>query len=157
MKKEEFFDFQYEYGHSALSGLLRDCIRRFLAAARLVELDGPVFKTMREAEHKGHVDIAPLYPAWEAICKRYLRERFDEQAGLFQDHRAESIERWGQFIYWELFPVVLLDDEFVRNVLRAAGLLPCTSKYRAAAALSNHLQEMNLPFSRPIWEPALTE
>ena len=157
MTVEEFSGLQHEDGRRALSSLLHDCIRRFLAAGSLVGLDGPVFKSLRDARYEGNVDLTLLFPAWEVICARYRQERFDQQASLFKDHRVESLERWGQFLHWELFPHLLRENEFVRNVLRAAGLLPCGSKDQAASALSHHLKEMSLPSGRPLWDPAEIE
>jgi hypothetical protein len=157
MTVEEFSGLQREDGRRALSCLLQDCIRRFLAAGSLVGVDGPVFQKIRDARSGGHVDLAPLYPAWEVICERYRQERFDLQASLFKDHRVESLERWGQYLHWELFPHLLRENEFVRNVLRAAELLPCRSRDQAASALSHHLKEMSLPSGRPLWDPAEIE
>jgi hypothetical protein len=157
MTVEEFSGLQLEDGRRALSSLLQDCIRRFLAAGSLVGLDGPVFKSLGDARYAGNVDLTALFPAWEVICERYRRERFDQQPSLFKDHRVESLERWGQFLHWELFPHLLRENEFVRNVLRATGLLPCRSQQQATSALCGHIREMSLPFGRPPWDPAEIE
>ena len=157
MTPGEFSALQLEDGRRALSSLLQDCIRRFLAAGSLVGVDGPIFKGLRDVRYEGHVDLAPLFPAWEVICERYLKERFDQQPSLFKDHRVESLEHWGQFLHWELFPHLLRENEFVRNLLRATPLLPCHSHQQAACALSDHIREMSLPFGRPPWDPAEIE
>ena len=154
MTVEEFTSLQYDQGGSALPALLRQCMRRFRLAGNLVGIAGPIFKKLRDAEHEGHVDLTPLYPAWRVTCDRYRRERFNLQPSLFKEHGDEARELWGQFLYWELFPHLLREDEFVRNVLRATGLLPCRTQQQAASALSHHLEEMSLPFGRPIWDPA---
>ena len=149
LTNKEFSDLQSEDRRRALSSLLDNCIRRFRLAGNLVGIDGPVFKKICDAGYTGNIDLSPLYGAWEVICTRYRQERFDQQSSLFKDHKAESLELWGQFLHWELFPHLLQENEFVRNVLRAVGLLPCGSKHEAASALSHHLSEMSLPFGRP--------
>jgi hypothetical protein len=70
MTEEEFSVLQEEDGRRALSSLLQDCIRRFLAAGNLVGTDGPVFRRIRDAQSEGHIDLAPLCPAWKLICER---------------------------------------------------------------------------------------
>lgn len=152
MTRDEFIEFQHDETRRALSDLVNDCKRRFLEAAKLVGIRSPVIKGIEDALHNGHVDMAPLLPAWEVICKRYRDERFDPQTSLFKDHHAESIELWGRFLYQELFPDLVQENEFVRNVLRAVQLLPCQSPPEAASALSHYLKEMSLPFRQPPWD-----
>ncbi len=157
MTLREFALAQQEDGRRALSSLLMDCMRRFLAAASLVDLNGPIVQRIRDAKYSGNVDLAPLFPAWDLICERYRRERFDPQATLFKEHGADVLERWGQFLHWELFPSLLRENEFVRNILRASGLLPCHSKDGSISAICHHITEMSLPSDRPPWDNAEIE
>jgi hypothetical protein len=152
MTREEFAVIQRDGMSNALTGLIRDCLRRFLKAARLVSLKGPVVEGLENASRSGSIDLTPLLPAWHLICKRYREERFDAQAKLFQDQSTEALEGWGQFIQWELFPSLLREDEFVRNVLRVSLLLPCDSTAEAASAILHHVREMNLPYGEPAWD-----
>jgi hypothetical protein len=94
----------------------------------------------------------PLYPVWRLICERYRKERFNLQTTLFKEHEIEVQELWGQFLYWELFPHLLREDEFVRNVLRATDLIPCRMKHKSVSALIQHLEEMSLPFGPSMWD-----
>jgi hypothetical protein len=153
----EFELVQREDRREALFSLLENCIMKYLLAASLVGVGGPIIERIRNAKCKGKVDLAPLLPAWELISERYRRERFDPQPGLFKEHGADVLERWAKFLHWELFPSLLSENEFVRNVLRASGLLPCHSKDGSITAICHHLTEMSLPFVPPPWDSAEME
>ena len=152
MTIEEFEEVQDDERRAVLSRLLHDCVRRFRQAGDLVGIGGPVFDTIRKAHYEGGQDLFLLFPMWKELCNRYRAERFDAQAGLFKEHDSESLDKWGQFLYWHLFPELTRDDEFVRNVLRVTGLLPCRSKAQSADALTSRMREMALPFHKPAWE-----
>lgn len=152
MTEEELADYQLEHRDSELRELVHNCRRRFLAAASLLAIGGPVFDGLREAFHLQNLDLASLYPAWEMLSRRYRSELFDPQPGLFLDHGVESRRRWGVFLYEELFPHLLHENEFVRNTLRTVGLVPCKSKQKASSALCQYLEEMGLPFSATSWD-----
>jgi hypothetical protein len=150
MTLREFALAQQEDGRRALSSLLENCIRRYLLAASLVEVSGPIIERIRDAKYSGNIDLAPLFPAWNVICERYRGERFNPQATLFKEHGANELERWGQYLHWHLFPTLLRENEFVRNVLRVTGLLPCNSVNDSAFTLCHHVREMHLPNERPV-------
>ena len=150
MNREEFELAQQEWARPALSSLLSNCYERFLRAADLVNLRGEVPERIRRARIEGGTNLRPLFPAWNLICERYRNERYVPQLGLFREHKDEVLEDWGQFVYWELFPALVRENEFVRNVLRAIELLPCHSPDKAAAALVLYISEMELPNRRPI-------
>jgi hypothetical protein len=152
MTLEAFTARQHDDGHRALSCLLQDCTRRFLAAAALVGVEGPTIKRIQDARYEGNVDLTPLYPIWDLICERYRRERFDAQESLFREHSQDVLVRWGQFLHWELFPLFLRENEFVRNVLRAVGLLPCRSREQVVSAMYQYVSDMGLPYQRPPWD-----
>lgn len=153
MNCEEFALAQQEWTRPALSSLLSRCYGRYLTAADLVNLGGEVPERIRRAKVNGGTSLQPLVPAWDRICERYRNERYDPQVGLFRGHENEVLERWGQFVYGELFPALVREHEFVRNVLRAVELLPCHSPGKAAAALVHCISEMYLPNGIPISDP----
>lgn len=152
MTESEFRLFQQEDLRSVLSALLQGCVGRFLAAGNLIELDGPVFEAHHKARYGRYVSLEPLCGVWEIICERYMREQFDPQSSVFKDHRTELLEKWVQLLHWKLFPHLLRENEFVRNVLRATGLLPCRSREGVEEALASHVREMALPFNPPALE-----
>jgi hypothetical protein len=145
---------QQDDGRRGMSCLLQDCVRRFLAAAALVGLDGPTIKRIQDARYEGNLDLTPLCPIWNLICERYRNERFDPQESLFKEHSQDVLERWGQFLHWELFPLFLRENEFVRNVLRAVGLLPCRSREQVVSTMCQYVSDMSLPYHRPPWDSA---
>jgi len=152
MTRDEFVVAQHDGMRDALSNLIDQCSRRFLKAAHLVNLRGPIIEGIDKAKYGGNIDLTPLLPAWEVICERYRQERLEFQGQLFQDHASYVLERWSQFLYWELLPALLEDDEFVRNVLRVSMLLPCHSTEGAAAAICHQLSELHLPYGTPAWD-----
>ncbi|HLJ48970.1 MAG TPA: hypothetical protein VKU01_23300 [Bryobacteraceae bacterium] len=154
MTLEAFTKMQRDDGRRGLSSLLQDCVRRFLAAASLVGAEGPAIKRIQDARYEGNVDLTPLFPIWDLICERYRKERFDAQASLFKEHSQDVLERWGQFLHWELSPLFLRENEFVRNVLRAVDLLPCRSREQVVSAMYQYISDMSLPYQRPPWDSA---
>ncbi|HEV3276301.1 MAG TPA: hypothetical protein VG860_05750 [Terriglobia bacterium] len=154
MTPEEFAVVQRDDMRYALSNLIHDCLRRFLKAAQLVSLRGPVIDAIDKARFESRIDLTPLLPAWGLICQRYRQERFDAQGKLFEDQSRHALERWSHYLHWELFPSLVREDEFVRNVLRVSLLLPCRSTMDAASALCHQIAEMNLPYGTPMWDEA---
>jgi DNA-binding GntR family transcriptional regulator len=128
----------------ALSSLVDRCARRFVSAADLVGVKGREIERLRRSRYEGGTDLSRLLEGWDVLCTRYRRERYDAQASLIEDHGDQETRRWSEFLYWELFPSLEQEDEFVRNVLRAVELLPSRSPARAAAAIRHHLQEITL-------------
>lgn len=149
---EQFAILQQEWVRPALSHLVQRCQQRFLRAADLVHLRGPVIERIRRATAGAGLDLTPLLPVWQLICERFRHERFDPQMPLFGHHNEEIVERWSQFLYGELFPILLREDECVRNVLRALELLPNQAPATAVAALCRHISEMNLSYGTPVWD-----
>lgn len=149
MTRREFAAYQKAHACEALSWLANDCIKRYLAAARLVGLQGAIADRIAEARCKGGQDLTPLLTVWDAVCERYRDERFDAQESLFEAHDAEVRREWSEFVHWKLFPRLLREDEFVRNVLRALRLLPCRDIADVVTALRCHVFEMTLPDDDP--------
>lgn len=144
---------QREGTKQALLALVMLCRRRFLRSADLVGIRGAAIERLRQFGVHDAVDLEPLVPAWRLLCDRYLSERFDPQLGLFSDPDTEAATAWERFVYQQLFAELVREDEFVRNVLRALGCLPCQSPQQAAAAVRQYLSEMTLPSAPPPWAP----
>ena len=154
MPFESLAELQEESTRNALSSLLSDCEERFLTAARLLQIANPVTDRIQESKSKGGTSLAPLYPMWHVICRRYRREFDGAQPSLFASDSGDLATKWGHFLHRRLFPRLVEEDEFVRNALRAVGLLPSkTPKTEASDALAHHVTEMTLPDTTPLWVP----
>jgi hypothetical protein len=128
------------------------CRRRFLRSADLVGVRGAAIDRLRQVGLQDAVDLTPLFPAWQLLCDRYMAELYDPQLVLFADPETEALTAWLQFVYQKLFATLVREDEFVRNVLRALGSIPCQSPDQAAAAaVCQYLLEMPLPSKPPPW------
>ncbi|MCP5148715.1 MAG: hypothetical protein H6991_07790 [Pseudomonadales bacterium] len=149
MTSEEFLNHQHQTFRYAMSSLLSDCNRRFLRAADLLEVRGKGIEALEQSMMKGGTDLAPLLPAWEVLCTRYREELLSLQQDIFVEGDEQFIKPWTEFLYWHLFPVLRRNNKFVRNILRAVGLLPCHSTADAEQALVAELTEMTLPTCRP--------
>ncbi len=141
---------QHKQTHEVLSYLIMECRRKFLRGAELVEVRSVVIERLTHFGYKDLEDLDQLNPAWDCLCNRFMKERFDPQMLLFEDHDKAMKKSWGEFIYWEICPKLLEDDEVVRNILRASGGLPCKSKQNAGLFLYSYISEMTFPNSRPI-------
>jgi hypothetical protein len=149
MNRDAFARLQHAQAAPALHCLAMSCRRRFLSAAALVELRGPVVDSLRDFGVSQGLDVALLLGAWERVCERYLSERYDPQTSLFQAHDRQVERAWGVFLYQHLLPELVRNDELVRNVLRALGGLPSRAPKAAAEAVELHLAEMSLPLGPP--------
>lgn len=83
------------------------------------------------------------------VCDRYTDAFISPQANLFHDPADAQDEKWGRYFHHVLMPYLLLEDEFVRNVLRAMMAIPCQNPQLARDALVQHMAEMTLPETRP--------
>ncbi|MBN2299512.1 MAG: hypothetical protein JXM72_13000 [Deltaproteobacteria bacterium] len=146
---EELKRIQEEHAVQALTSLFMHCRNRFLRSAELVEINGSAIDQLRKFGFQTRVDLSPLIPAWQYVCKRYRDERYDPQMQLFCDNGTKLEQMWGQFVYHDLVPQLLRENEFVRNVLRALGGIPCTSPDKAAGAVYQYFLEMTLPAMQP--------
>ena len=127
------------------------CRARFVQSADLVGLHSPVIKALRSYGYQAGLDVSPLFPAWQKLCDRYVAERYNPQISLFGDHATEQTAAWYHFIYHELFPQLVREDEFVRNVLRALAALPCRCQTEAVVALRQYFREITMPSDSPPW------
>ena len=144
MTREELAVSQQAGVSFALSVLVARCENRFVKAADLVGVRGQVIEGLRQASINGGADLTPLLPVWGIICRRYREELYDPQASIFEPQSDEVPRRWGTYVLSELFPFLLRNDEFVRNVLRATGLLPSGSRSDAVSSLIHFVNVMGM-------------
>ncbi len=134
-----------------LSSMFQGSVRRFIEAAYLLEIDSPAVSAWRRILYE-RVDLAPLLPAFSIIKDRFLKEVHSAQMELFDKSYYDTcLRRWTKFAYHDLLPLLMRNDEFVRNVMRVMGLLPCYSPEEAEKSLRQYLHEMTLPNRTPMW------
>ena len=137
---------------AALEALVFRCRQRFLEAAVLVELSGVAIDRVK-AMSTETVDLRPLIPAFKVVASRFLDEIYVSQLDLLLggwDRENPLAERWSRWLYHQFLPLVVGDDEVVRNVLRAVGRLPCCNVASAVLVLQTRFHEMALPVSCPV-------
>ena len=134
-----------------LRSLMFDCRRRFLRAADLVGVRGEAIDALRAFGVTRGFDLRPLFPAWRALCDRYAIERYDPQQDLFLTEGARISSAWSHFVDDEIFPLVRMENEVVRNILRAIAGLPCRSREAAANAVQEFF--LAVEFEPPLWQP----
>jgi hypothetical protein len=133
-----------------LFDLYGKCRRRYLRAAQLMEIPRAQLGAIDTLGASEPVTLLPLQHGWKVFCERYRKEAADYQLNLL-DKEAGTERQWGKWVYNVFFPTILQDDEFVRNVLRAVGAIPCTDAKMAATALIATLTNMTLPAQTPTW------
>tara|TARA_A100001391_G_scaffold65342_1_gene40931 strand:+ start:22000 stop:22479 length:480 start_codon:yes stop_codon:yes gene_type:complete len=153
MHIDNFRAYQQEGAKSQLYSLVMSCRRRFLKAARLLEVNSPALEKLTAFGVSSSVDVWPLLSPFSVLAERYVEHFFSPQAGLFPDPAEQQDERWNRYFYHVLVPHLVIEDEVVRNVLRAICALPCRQPDEAAMALTHYFSEMTLPESRPPWDP----
>jgi len=152
MNVNDFRKIQKSSASQDLDSLFRSCRRKFLNAAQLLELRGAAVESLREWGLKS-VNLWPLMNMHGVVCDRYVDEFFSPQANLFGSPADAQDAKWSQYYYNVLVPHLLLNDEFVRNVLRAMMAIPCKNPQVARDALIQFMSEMTLPETRPPWAP----
>jgi hypothetical protein len=145
MNKEQLASYQMEGQYAMLSSLIMRCRERFLRAGSLVQMPTPALDKVRQFGLVEKYDIACLLPAWYLLCNRYLNEIYSPQMGMFAEIEVEKADAWDRFVYNQLFPRLVRDDEFVRDILRVFGVLPCKSQSGAIEALQQYFREFALP------------
>lgn len=136
---------------SQLHSLIMSCRRRFLDAARLLEVRSPAIEKLAAFGVSSSVDVWPLLSPFLVLAERYVEHFFTPQLFLFPDPAEQQDEIWNRYFYHVLEPHLVIEDEVVRNVLRAVHALPCKQPEDAATALTHYFNEMTLPESRPAW------
>lgn len=152
MNVDNFQQAQQSNAVQNLHTLFMSCRRKFLNSARLIELRGTAIENLQEYGHKS-VNLWPLMNMYCVVCDRYTDAFFSPQANLFANPSDAQDEKWERYFHHVLVPHLLLEDEFVRNVLRAMMALPCRNPQLARDALVQHASEMTLPETRPPWAP----
>lgn len=107
----------------ALMALAMMCRERWLRAARLLGVRGVTVRQLQDFGLGGRVDLEPLWPAWEAMCRCF--DPSVVQLSLFPGPESDSEREWWRHVYHDVFPTLVDDDRVVRSVLRALGVLPC--------------------------------
>lgn len=153
MTREDLAAHQADGGKAALFALYSLCRRRFLRAMDLLEQPRDRAGPLVRLGQTDPVDLAPLWPAWQELCRRYRDELYDPQTDLFAPTTSDPAQSWERFVHHRLFPTLVRDDELVRNLLRALGGLACRSPSDAAHAISQRFAEMTLPGAPPPWAP----
>ena len=138
-----------------VGALFQTCLRRFRDAALLVGADlrqWPAIERFMSTE----VDLAPFSPLWERVCNRYNLDIYDPQCDLLL-RSAPVEESFSRFIHWRLWPMVASENECVRNVLRAAGALPCKRDFDAVRALIVHIEGLTFKVEMKPLDPGYFE
>ena len=142
---------QEDHAAQAINCLVMTCRARFIRSAELVGIRGPAIDHLRRLGFQEAINVEPLMDAWRYLCRRYRDERYDPQQNLFCNRETELEELWGKFVYHELIPQMLREDELVRNILRAVRGLPCKDPDKAVEAVYQYFLEMTLPTMSPPW------
>lgn len=136
-----------------LFSLVMTCRRRFLNAARLVELGSGAIDELTSFGVDASVDLWPLIAPFGVLTERYVAQFFSPQECLFPSLIEQQDQKWIRYFHHVLVPHLIASDEVVRNVLRAVRALPSHQPDQAAIALSQYFAEMTLPESKPLWAP----
>lgn len=137
-----------------LNSLFWICRYKFLKAASLLELKGPVFDKLQRSGWDAAVDMSPLINMFGVLCERYVAQLFTPYtqqvlSGLPDD---DPDIKWRKYFHHVLVPHLIQDDEFVRNVLRATMTIPCKNPQLASEALVLRVSDMTLPETKPPWD-----
>ena len=124
------------------------CGRRFLDAARLLDIENSSIVELREFLEHGFW-VPQFYPAYDAVAERFIYETDWAQMDAFEPERELVERRWIEFFQESLVPKLLDDDEFVRNVLRVEKILPVRDKHKAIDAIVVKMAGVTFPSNDP--------
>lgn len=144
MHIDELLDLQRTSSRECIHSLIVTCWRRYRDAARLIGTPGPAAVDLEEWGYKS-IDLSPLVAVYDAMCRRYIDELFSGQEPLFDSLDDAPGARWTRYFHHRLIPCLSVEDEFARNILRAAGCLQCQKPSKAVECLVHHISEMTLP------------
>ena len=128
-----------------LARLVSSCRRRYLDSAALLQIESPSVQDLRDSEKWHAIDLRPLSPFYEVICRRYRDEQHDPQIPLGGLATDAFLHAWTGFFHHRLLPLLVWDAGFVRNVLRALRALPWIDREDPIEAILFHCREMALP------------
>jgi hypothetical protein len=143
VNESELRQLQERNASTYLFALHQRCRPRFVNAARLVGANTGQWPYLDKIGVTHPVALDPLLPFWRALVGRYNAELFDPQMELLGNPEPQ-LERFNQFVYWRLWPVLTAENEVVRNVLRATGSLSSKDAASASSALVTYIA--NMPF-----------
>jgi hypothetical protein len=153
MHVDDFRKYQREGASANLFGLVMSCRRRFLNAARLLEINKKVIDDLSRFGVDQSIDLWPLLAPFSILTERYVENFFNPQDNLFHDLLERQDEQWSKYFYQILVPHILSNDEAVRNILRCVGALPCRQPEQASAAIKHYFSVTTLPETFPLWSP----
>ena len=139
---------QHAHAGSYLSTIYKACASRYLDAARLLEVDGPIIAELRKSTWEA-IDFAPLLDVYLSICQRYNNELYSPQMEILEDADSGVFERWSGYFHHAFVPLFVADDRAVRDILRVMKKLPCDYPRQALAALISEVDNMALPTLLP--------
>jgi hypothetical protein len=144
MRIDELPQLQRTSSRDCIHSLIITCWRRYRDAARLIGNAGPVAVGLEDWGYKT-IDLSPLAPAYETLCRRYIDDCFSGQELLFGSLDDAPGAKWTKYFHHRIIPSLSVEDEFARNVLRATGCLQCHQRSKAIECLVHHISEMTLP------------
>jgi hypothetical protein len=153
MDVDDFRRYQREGASANLFSLVMSCRRRFLNAARLLEVNKKIIDDLSRFGIDQPVDLWPLLAPFTLLAERYIEHFFNPQDNLFHEQLERQDEQWSKYFYQILVPHILSNDEAVRNILRSVGALPCSLPEQTSAALKHYFSVTTLPETFPLWSP----
>lgn len=151
MVPNKLIEYQYFSFTSHVGALAQRCIRRFRDAAVLVGVDLSQWPMIENwASHR--ITFYDMRSFWDVICEKYNKEIYDPQLilsfptseiAIFPYERVGEEDLFSQFVYWKLWPIIVSDNDCVRNLIRVIEYIPSKNPARAAECLVNYVEEMN--------------
>lgn len=133
-----------------LSSLVDQSRGKFLHAANLLQVYSPIITQLRNKTDG--VQLWPLLPFYQSLCERYIENFFSPQLDLIDLIKEGADQKWEQYFFWVLVPDLLRQDDLVRNILKAVGLLSCSDPNRASQSLTYYADEIVLPGVESAWQ-----
>jgi hypothetical protein len=134
-------NFQQDFAH-----LAQLCKDRYLPAARLTEADESEIERVARLGLDMRIDVNELRDAASAIWERCV-QMYDrpQQGNLFTGWPDHPDTLWNRYFYKKLAPELVLDDEVVRQVLRAVRALSSEPFRSPVQDLRARLLEISIP------------
>lgn len=153
MHIDEFRAFQREGAASSLFTLIMAGRRKFLNAARLLEVSSSALDTLTSFGVSSTVDHEPLLEPFAVLSERYVDRFFSPQGDLAIEPGQRQDEKWHRYFHHVLVPHLLSNNDVVRDILRAVRALPSRRLEQTSSRLGHYFAEMTLPETRPLWAP----
>ena len=104
MHIDEFRSFQREGATHNVFNLVMTCRRKFLNAARLLELRSDAMDELASFGVDAPVDVWPLPGPFSVLPERYTTQFFSPQENLFQEPSEKQDQKWGKYFHHVLVP-----------------------------------------------------